>query len=53
MSTEDDPSQHSQQLSELSLASALNALRFAQVVLLMVESCQGVFSKLDLQIVRK
>jgi GTP-binding protein len=37
----------------MSLISALNALRFAQVVLLVVESQQGKFSKLDLQLARK
>lgn len=33
--------------------SAMNALKFAQVVLLVVENSQGKFSKLDLQIARK
>ena len=33
--------------------SALNALRYSQVVLLVVENSQGKFSKLDLQIARK
>jgi hypothetical protein len=41
------------QVSELSLVSAMNALKFAQVVLLVVENTQGKFSKLDLQIARK
>ena len=40
-------------MSELSLVSAMNALKFAQVVLLVVENTQGKFSKLDLQIARK
>jgi GTPase len=31
----------------------MNALKFAQVVLLVVENTQGKFSKLDLQIARK
>lgn len=53
MDPEEDPSQFSQQVSEMALISALNALRFAQVVLLMVESDQGKFSKVDLQIARK
>lgn len=53
MSPEDDPSQFSSQVSELAIASALNALRFAQVVLLMIEGDQGNFSKIDLQIARK
>ena len=37
----------------MSLVSAMNALKFAQVVLLVVENSQGKFSKLDLQIARK
>ena len=41
------------QVSELALVSAMNALRYAQVVLLVVENSQGKFSKLDLQIARK
>ena len=53
VSSEDDPSQFSTQVSELAIISALNALRFAQVVLLMVEGDQGNFSKIDLQIARK
>ena len=53
MDPEEDPSQFSQQVSEMALISALNALRFAQVVLLMVEGDQGKFSKVDLQIARK
>ena len=48
-----DPSQFSYQISEYALISALNALRFAQVVLLVVEGHQGKFSKLDLQLARK
>jgi GTP-binding protein len=48
-----DPSQFSYQISEYALISALNALRFAQVVLLVVEGGQGKFSKLDLQLARK
>lgn len=48
-----DPSQFSYQISEYALISALNALRFAQVVLLVVEGTQGKFSKLDLQLARK
>eukprot|EP01038_Epipyxis_sp_PR26KG_P004256 gene4256-6035_t len=48
-----DPSQFSSQLSEMSLISALNALRFAQVVLIVVESTQGNFSKVDMQLARK
>ena len=31
----------------------MNALKYAQVVLLVVENSQGTFSKLDLQIARK
>ena len=40
-------------MSELALVSALNALKYAQVVLIVVENTQGKFSKLDLQIARK
>lgn len=53
MDPEEDPSQFSHQISELALVSALNALRFAQVVLLVVEGGQGKFSKIDLQLARK
>ena len=53
MNPNEDPSQFSYKVSEMSLVSALNALRFAQVVLLVVESTQGKFSKLDLQLARK
>ena len=52
MNPEDDPSQHSYQVAELSLVAALNALRFAQVVLLVVEVGQGKFNKTDLQLAR-
>jgi len=48
-----DPSQFSHRISEMSLVSALNALRFAQVVVLVVEATQGKFSKVDLQLARK
>eukprot|EP01041_Mallomonas_annulata_P001077 gene1077-2106_t len=48
-----DPSQFSHRISEMSLVSALNALRFAQVVVLIVEASQGKFSKVDLQLARK
>jgi GTP-binding protein len=53
MDPEEDPSQFSHQISEFALVSALNALRFAQVVLLVVEGGQGKFSKIDLQLARK
>jgi len=53
MDPEMDPSQFSYQVSELALISALNALRFAQVVLLVVDGEQGKFSKVDLQLARK
>eukprot|EP01034_Spumella_vulgaris_P026595 gene26595-33197_t len=53
MDKELDPSQFSYQISEFALISALNALRFAQVVMLVIESKQGVFSKLELQLARK
>ena len=45
-----DPSQFSYQVSELALINALNALRFAQVVVLVVDAEQGRFSKTDLQL---
>ena len=41
------------QISEMALQSALNALRFSQVVVLVVEGDQGQFSKVDLQLARK
>jgi hypothetical protein len=47
------PSQFSHQVSEMALVSALKALRFAQVVLIVIENKQGKFSKLDLQLARK
>ena len=47
---DEDPSQYSYQVSELALINALNALRFAQVVVLVVDSEQGKFSKTDLQL---
>ena len=53
MDPEVDPSQFSYQVSEMALISALNALRFAQVVLIVIESSQGKFSKLDLQLAQK
>ena len=53
MLPDEDPSQFSYQISEMALQSALNALRFAQVVLLVVEGRQGSFTKTDLQIARK
>lgn len=53
MDPEADPSQFSYQVSELALMSALNALRFAQVVLIVVDGDQGKFSKVDMQLARK
>jgi len=50
LNPEADPSQFSYQVSELALLSALNALRFAQVVCLVIESSQQRFSQIDLQI---
>lgn len=50
---DEDPSQFSAQISEMALISALNALRFAQVVMIVVEASQGKFSKIDLQLARK
>lgn len=48
-----DPSQFSAQISEMSLISALNALRFAQVVMIVVEADQRAFRHIDLQLARK
>lgn len=53
MDPESDPSQFSCQVSEFSLVSALNALRFSQVVILMIQGDQGKFSKIDLQLAEK
>ena len=53
MNPELDPSQFSFQVSEFALISALNALRFAQVVLLVVDGAQGKFSAVDIQLARK
>ena len=53
MNPEEDPSQYSYQVSEMALMSALNALRFAQVVLLVVDGEQGKFSNVDMQLARK
>eukprot|EP01040_Poterioochromonas_malhamensis_P008840 gene8840-9575_t len=50
---DDVPSQFSEQISEYALMSAFHALRFAQVVILVVESLQGKFLKLDLQLAQK
>lgn len=50
---ERDPSQFSLQVSELALASALNALKFAQVVLVVIEGSQHKFTNVDLQLARK
>ena len=53
LNPEEDPSQFSTNISEMALISALNALKFAQVVLLVVEGSQGKFSKVDLQLAHK
>jgi GTP-binding protein len=53
MDPESDPSQFSTKVSELALVSALNALKYAQVVLLVVEGSQGNFSKVDLKLAHK
>jgi hypothetical protein len=53
MDPEADPSQFSYQVSEMALLSALNALRFAQVVLLVVDGRDGRFSHVELQLARK
>eukprot|EP00606_Chrysophyceae_sp_TOSAG23-5_P000644 GSChrysophyteH2.ASY1.ANO1.1037.1 assembled CDS len=43
---------HSYLVNELSLLSALNALKYAQVICLVVDSQQQNFSKIDLQLAR-
>jgi GTPase len=53
MKVEEDPSQFSSQISEFALISALNALRFAQVIMIVVEASQGTFSNVDLQLARR
>ena len=53
MYPDEDPSQFSHQISEFAQQSALNSLKYAQVVLLVVEGEQGQFSKIDLQLARK
>jgi predicted GTPase len=53
MDPEVDPSQFSSHISQMALISALNALRFSQVVVMMVESEQGNFAGIDLQLARK
>eukprot|EP01039_Chlorochromonas_danica_P008777 gene8777-9679_t len=53
VNTEEDPSQFSAQISEYALLSALNALKYAQVVMLVVEAHQGKFLKIDLQLARR
>lgn len=53
MDIEADPSQFSTQIAEMALQSALQTLKFANVVMLVVEAQQGQFSKVDLQLARK
>lgn len=53
MLPDEDPSQFSYQISEFALQSALHTLRFAQVVLIVVQGEQGSFSQIDLQLARK
>lgn len=53
MDPEADPSQFSYQVSEMALMSALNALRFAQVVLLVVDNERGKFSAVELALARR
>lgn len=50
---EEDPSQFSHQVQELALVNALASLKYAQVILLVVESSQGNFRNIDLQLARK
>jgi GTP-binding protein len=53
VSIEENPSQFSEQIAELALLSSLQALRYAQVVFVVVDSAQGKFHKLDLQLIQK
>jgi GTPase len=53
MDPEADPSQFSSQVSELALMSSLEAMKYAQIVLLVVEGSQGQFSKIDLQLAER
>ncbi len=52
-SRSDDPSQFSLQVSEMALASALSALRYSQVVVMVVDGEQGRFTAVELKIARK
>lgn len=51
--SEDDPSQTSNVISDLSIHSALNALRYSQVVVLTIEGAQGNFTSTDLKLANK
>ncbi len=48
-----DPSQFSLQVSEMALKSAMSALRYSQVVVLVVDGEQGRFTSVELKIARK
>ncbi len=52
LNPEEDPSQWSTQISEYALLSALQACKHSQVVMIVVESTQGKFNKVDLQLAR-
>ena len=53
VNSEEDPSQASKVISDLSVHSAINALRYSQVVVLTVEGKQGNFTSTDLKLANK
>lgn len=53
VNSDEDPSQASKVISDLSVHSAMNALRYSQVVVLTIEGKQGNFTSTDLKLVNK
>jgi len=53
VNSDEDPSQSSKVISDLSIHSALNALRYSQVVVLTIEGKQGNFTGIDLKLANK
>lgn len=53
VNSEEDPSQTSKVVSDLSVHSALNALRYSQVVILTIEGKQGNFTSTDIKLANK
>jgi predicted GTPase len=53
VNSEEDPSQTSKVISDLSVHSALNALRYSQVVVLTIEGKQGNFTSTDMKLANK